>query len=44
MQCDDTTIKQSGCDEMRQGARYNDEAIRDAMTQILDNDKMDDKR
>ena len=44
MQCDDATIKQSGCDEMHYGARYNNEARRDATTRILDDDEMDDER
>ncbi len=44
MQCDDATIKQSGRDEMHQGARYNDEARQDATKRILDDDVMDDER
>ncbi len=43
MQRDEATIKQSRRDEMRQGARYNDEARRDATTRILDDDgRLDD--
>ncbi len=41
MQHDDTTIKQSGRDKMRQGARYNDEARRD---DVNTQHEMDDKR
>jgi len=36
MQRDNATIKQSGHDKMRQVARYNDEARRNAMTQRRD--------
>ena len=44
MQRDDATIKQSGQDKMRQGARYIDEARQDATTRRLDDDETDDER
>ena len=37
MQCNNATIKQSGRDEMRQGAGYNNEARQDATTQRRNN-------
>jgi hypothetical protein len=43
MQREDATIKQSGRDEMRQGARYNDEARRNATTRRLEDDETDDE-
>ena len=44
MKAVDATIKQSGHDELRQGAQYNDEARRDATTRRLDDDETDDER
>ena len=40
MQHNDATIKQSRCDKMRQGARYNDKARQDATTRGRDNATM----